>query len=297
MSHRLVIAKRFDDLMLDIIGPLPESRGMRYCLTVIDRTTRFVDALPLKEANAVSCCEAFLGQWVSRFGLPSTACSDNGNTFIAQMWTQMHEKLGTLVTYTPLYHPASLGSLERQHRDIKSSLKKALHHMGDMFGHKWLDVLPWVLLGRRTTYQPELGASPAELVYGSTLTVPGELAGADLHQDKDLPSLLERLQKNAARPPVQTAHHQTPSVHMPTDLKRVSHVWVRKRKTTPLSSVYDGPWPIVEHLGTSSVKVRVGAYVNGKPSTEKLKKDLVDYAREKWSLHFSKFYEVTMTSG
>ena len=71
--------------MLDIVGPLPESQGMRYLLTIVDRTSRFVEALPLREANAASCCDAFLSQWVSWFGLPETACSDNGNTFVAQM--------------------------------------------------------------------------------------------------------------------------------------------------------------------------------------------------------------------
>merc|ERR1711951_296432 len=55
MSHRPVIGKRFSDLMLDVVGPLPDSNGYKYCLTVVDRTTRYVDALPLKEANAISC--------------------------------------------------------------------------------------------------------------------------------------------------------------------------------------------------------------------------------------------------
>ncbi|XP_053294879.1 unconventional myosin-VIIa [Pleuronectes platessa] len=40
-----------------------------------------------------------------------------------------------------------------------------------------------------------------------------------------------------------------------------------------------------------------GPYVNGKQSKESVKGALVDSAREKWPLHFSKFYEVTMLSG
>ena len=72
--------------MLDIIGPMPESFGMRYLLSIVDRATRFVDALPLAEATAQSCCDAFVNHWVSRFGLPETTTTDNGNTFISQMW-------------------------------------------------------------------------------------------------------------------------------------------------------------------------------------------------------------------
>ena len=100
-------------------------------------------------------------------------------------------------------------------------------------------------------------------MYGSTLTIPGDLAGADLAPDSNLHDLLPRLHKNAARPPVQTAHHGTPSVHVPADLDKVSHVYVRRGKMTPLGKNFDGPFPIIERLGTSSIKVKVGTYVNG----------------------------------
>uniref|UniRef100_A0A3Q3A3V0 Myosin VIIBb n=1 Tax=Kryptolebias marmoratus TaxID=37003 RepID=A0A3Q3A3V0_KRYMA len=38
-------------------------------------------------------------------------------------------------------------------------------------------------------------------------------------------------------------------------------------------------------------------YINGKPKAEQVKGELVDFARQKWALDFSKFYEVTMMSG
>merc|ERR1711951_38473 len=140
----------------------------------------------MAEATAQNCCDAFINHWVSRFGLPQTATTDNGNTFVSQLWSQLHQKLGTVVNYTPLYHPASLGGLERQHRDIKASLNAVLYHMGDQHGSRWLSALPWVLLGRRSAYQQDLGTSPAELAFGQTPLVPGALAGADLNQETDL---------------------------------------------------------------------------------------------------------------
>ena len=102
------------------------------------------------------------------------------STFISIIWTKLHENLGTVVNYTPVYHPASLGGLERQHLNIKNSLRAVLNHMGDQHGRSWYSALPWVLLGQRTAYQPSLGTSPAEMVYGQTIKVPGDLAGADL---------------------------------------------------------------------------------------------------------------------
>ncbi|KAF6720455.1 Unconventional myosin-VIIa [Oryzias melastigma] len=46
-----------------------------------------------------------------------------------------------------------------------------------------------------------------------------------------------------------------------------------------------------------TAKVSEGAQANNHPSSEQVKGRLVDTVREKWPLDFSKFYEVTMTSG
>ena len=267
-AHRPVLPARFSDLMLDICGPLPASQGNKYLLTILDRTTRFVDALPLQEATAYSCCQAFIAHWVSRFGLPTKATSDHGNTFIAQMWTHLHEALGVLVDYTPVYSPQSLGGLERRHRDLKSSLKAALVKMGDTHGSNWLSVLPWTLLGLRTAHQEDLGASPMELVYGQTVKIPGDLVGGDLHQDSDLPTLLENIRKKTFRPAVQTAHHNVPYEHLPTAMETAERVYVRRGKHTPLGANFDGPFKIHERQGNHCLRVRVGSYNNGEPRYE-----------------------------
>ena len=203
------------------------------------------------------------------FGLPEIATTDKGNTFISKLWTKLHEELGTIVNYTPVYHPASLGGLERKHRDIKNSLRAALHHMGDQHGRNWLRVLPWTLLGLRCAYQEDLGTSPAELAYGHTPLVPGALAGADLKPDDNLASLLDNLRTKAARPPVQTAHHNdSPPVYQPKDLDQVTHVYVRRGKVSPLGPRFDGPYPIISREGTSCIQVRTAFYANGTPRLE-----------------------------
>ena len=49
--------------------------------------------------------------------------------------------------------------------------------MADEAGDSWMAKLPWVLLGRRTAYQQELGATSAELVLGTAPMIPGTLIG------------------------------------------------------------------------------------------------------------------------
>merc|ERR1711951_64188 len=130
---------------------------------------RFLDAVPMPVATAQSCSDALIRSWISRFGLPDQATSDNGTTFTAQLWSKLHEDLGTIVTYSPVYHPSSVGHIESQHRSLKASLKATLLKMGDTEGELWTRALPWVLLSQRTAFRPDLGASPADLVYGQAL--------------------------------------------------------------------------------------------------------------------------------
>ena len=265
VSHIPVMPRRFTQLQFDVVGPLVESYGYRYLLTVTDRTSRWIEAYPMVEATSESCLTAFLHEWVPRFGIPCQAVSDNGSTFIAGLWKRLHEELGTIVSYTPPLHPQSLGSLERQHRDLKSGFRTLLHKMGDRHGDQWYRALPWTLLGRRTAYQPELGTSPAELVLGQMPRVPGDLL---TNEGQRLTDLLQELRTNAARPPVQTTHHQTITPHLPENAETCTHVYMKIGKPGQLGPLYEGPYEIKRRIGNSCLEVLVGNWTNGKPRLE-----------------------------
>merc|ERR1711867_169084 len=63
LSSRPVSADRFSDLQIDVVGPLPPSEGFRYLLTIFDRTSRWLNAVPMVKATARTCTDAFIRGW------------------------------------------------------------------------------------------------------------------------------------------------------------------------------------------------------------------------------------------
>ena len=54
LSRRAPPGRRFASINLDLVGPLPESEGHKYIMTVIDRFSRWSEAIPLIDMTAKS---------------------------------------------------------------------------------------------------------------------------------------------------------------------------------------------------------------------------------------------------
>ena len=162
--------RRFQHVHVDVIGPLPESEGMKYILSILDRKSRWLECIPIPAATSKNCCNAFIRGWLQRYGACETLTSDNGNTFTAGLWTDLSRVLGIKVNYVPRYHQATNGAIERQHRTLKESIKASLVEMGDTHRSQWMTQLPFTLLGRRVALQPDLMASSADLTLGIRAT-------------------------------------------------------------------------------------------------------------------------------
>jgi len=153
---------------IDIVV-LSYSDGYSYLLTLVDRFSRWPEAIPLSDMSAPTVAQAFLDVWVARFGVPETQTSDRGGQFESTLWQSLMRRLGIRHVRTTAYHPAANGMVERLHRQLKASL------MAHGSTATWRQALPLALLGIRTAIKEDLGHSPAEFVYGEMLRLPGEL--------------------------------------------------------------------------------------------------------------------------
>ena len=144
-------------------------------------------------------------------------------------------------TYVPQPTTRANGLVERLHRQLKGALK------GHPNPENWTDALPLILLGIRTTLREDIKSTVTELVYGTTLRLPGAYFSPQSAKDSPDPTsyvsaLRSRMHLLKATPP-RPVHAD---VDTTATLRESTHVFVRRdcvRK--PLQPSYDGPYRVV----------------------------------------------------
>lgn len=209
---------------------------------MIDRFSRWPEATPIKDTTADAVVTAFYNTWVSRFGAPITITSDRGSQFESAIFKAFTSLLGCDKMRTTAYHPSSNGIIERWHRSLKTVIM--CHGTTD-----WTEVLPTTLLGVRTSIKEDIKAMAAEMLYGTSLRLPGEyFINEDMPAEPDIfiQKLREHMRRIRSMP---TAHHCKRATFTHKDLYSCSHVFIRVDSTRkPLQPPYDGPYEVLAHI-------------------------------------------------
>jgi transposase InsO family protein len=116
-------------IQLDLIGPLPESKGCRYLLIAVDVFSSYVylTALESKAASAVS--EALVVLFAER-GAPKIIQTDNGSEFKNDLVQSILKTATVELRLNAAYHQQSNGKVERHVGIFKSILYKLLNQTG-----------------------------------------------------------------------------------------------------------------------------------------------------------------------
>lgn len=230
---------RFNHIHIDLVGPLPQSNGYSYLLTIVDRFTKWPEAVPLVDMTAHSVATALCSQWISRFGCPEFITSDQGRQFESEVFRELSTILGASHCRTTAYHPQANGLVERFHRQLKAAITC-------VDSKNWYFRLPMILLGLRTAHREDMKCSAADLVYGQGLRIPGEFFDAP-KECNDRTDFSKRLHNvfDSLRP-VETTNHSKKRFFINKQLMKSTHVFVRfDAVKKPLQKPYDGPYEVL----------------------------------------------------
>ena len=251
--HIPVPSRRFSHVHVDLVGPLPTSEGFTHLFTVIDRTTRWAEAIPLSSTSAQACARALFRGWIARFGVPATMTSDRGSQFTSALWSALCSCLGIQHVQTTAYHPEGNGMVERFHRRLKDALRARCA------AADWADHLPWVMLGLRSAAREDTATSPSQAVFGSAVCLPGQFSP---ESELSVENFLKQMKMTLSRSETvnsrfNTAANRVPPAELPAELLAASHVLVRRDgHVPPLSPLYDGPYVVLErHTNTFTIQM------------------------------------------
>ena len=255
---------RFHNVHIDIVGPLPPGRSAfssynteyRYLITMIDRATRWAEAVPACNISAETVAEVFLNNWISRFGVPLHIVTDQGRQFESSLMSSLSSLIGFQRLRTSPYHPQSNGMIERFHRTLKNSLKS---RKGD-----WLIALPTVMMALRSLPN-EQGISPFSAVTGAAVLMPHQYFTNTCDFNKNSYRIVQKLSQCMSDLDFAVLskgiHNTVKKACNKLKLKEGDFVFVRvDRVRRPLEAPYQGPFEVIDSHD-KVVKIRL---LNGK---------------------------------
>ena len=274
----LRVYKPFEELSLDVIGPLQPSAttGFRFILAVVDGFSRFVWAIPIPDTKAISAATAIL-QLVGSFGLPAAFRWDNCSQFENHLIEAFVSLLGVEKHTSVPYNPQSNGKVERSIAEIVRHLKFIVNERANH--DNWDVMLPLAVRIINANKHAAIGMSPAEIL------LPGLTLDAHVFPEQQGPAVqrsinsigdkqrreeiqmyvqhLQELQVQAIRA-ADASQQKVVERRMDKDDSETRSFqpgeWVvcpwRGGKPSKLSVTYQGPYKVIKKLSNSTYQLQ-----------------------------------------
>jgi len=103
----------WEQISMDFITDLPNTKRYNQCWVVVDRFTKMADFIPLKNRKAKKLAGIFVRKIWRLHGLPKRIVSDRDKVFMSSFWQEVMQLLEVALDRSPAYHPQTDGQTER----------------------------------------------------------------------------------------------------------------------------------------------------------------------------------------
>eukprot|EP00253_Pinus_taeda_P023333 PITA_23333 len=159
---------------LDFIGEIhPASSSQhRWILTATDYFTKWIEAIPTRQATDVVIISFLENNILSRFGCPSKLITDNAATFKSKRMIEFCNKYKIILVHSTTYRPQGNGLVESSNKSLVNIIKKLL----EINKKSWHKKLVNALWEDQVSQNKSIGMSLFELVYAVDIVFPTSLA-------------------------------------------------------------------------------------------------------------------------
>jgi hypothetical protein len=170
----VVVTGPFQQWGLDFIGEIhpPSSNQHRWILVATNYFTKWIEAIPTRNANHTVIINFLYDHIFARFGCPKRLVTDNAATFNDKALVKLCEDMGIQLVHSTTYYPQGNGLAESSKKSLVRIVKKLL----DQNQRSWDSKLKFALCADRVTNKKSINTSPFKLVYGTKAVFPIQLA-------------------------------------------------------------------------------------------------------------------------
>eukprot|EP00253_Pinus_taeda_P023414 PITA_23414 len=158
----------------------------KWILTATDYFTKWIEAIPCRQANDSTIIQFLEGNILSRFGCPEKIITDNAAAFKSKKMINFYHKFHITLGHSTAYYPQGNGLAKSSNKSLINIINKVLEENKK----NWHRKLTNALWADRLSTKRSIGMSPYELVYGMEARFPSSL---------DIPAI-KLLQEIQAKP-------------------------------------------------------------------------------------------------
>jgi len=259
--------QRFEYVSIDVTTITPATKeGFCKLLIIVDRFSRFVVAVPMKNEAARTCAEAFVSGWVSIFGPPVKLLSDRAPVFVNGVlkWTSI--TLGIAQIFTSAYCPSTNRMVERLNQ---TALREIKAQVLSVQSDDWVRHVPTMTPAYSSSKHAATGFSPFFAMFGvEPLDFNYDIAAAAMAKDEANGVMLADHMLRVSEIVLQSSRRAASAAKRWYDSKVVdlrltenSHVMVfapgeTKASGRKLVDHWSGPYRIVRIITSQNVVLR-----------------------------------------